>query len=244
MGEALRLFYERKYTAGAELPRSSKRYTIDCVPHGGSLDVLDVGCGVGLNSEAIRLKGHRVCGVDISRQAIEKYCARGFAGQVMDIEEGLGFPSDSFDLIFCSEVIEHTVAPESLAREMLRVLRPGGRLVLSTPNSAFWPYRVLGLAGFTVGELQHPKHFQFFSRRSLRRLLRGAGFREVEALGRNMYLIVPAMPRPLRPLLTALGVEEEIRFRTGKPFWHLSTRSTLWNSLLADTLIFVLEKPA
>jgi 2-polyprenyl-3-methyl-5-hydroxy-6-metoxy-1,4-benzoquinol methylase len=80
------------------------------------------------------------------------------------------------DVVLCSEVIEHMTSPEILAGEMARVLKPGGLLVLSTPNSAFWLYRVLGLLCYTVSELQHPKHFQFFLRRSLLTILRYVGF--------------------------------------------------------------------
>jgi len=162
----------------------------------------------------------------------------------MDIENGLDFPDGTFDLVFCSEVIEHLTAPEVLARESLRVLKPGGHLVLSTPNSAFWVYRGLGLLGFTVAELQHPKHLQFFSRRSLQRLLLEAGFSPVEELGRNMYLLLPPVPRPLSALLSRIGFHREERFRTKSHFWHLSARSRVWNSALADTLICVMRKPA
>ena len=147
---ALREFYEAHYEQATELPRTSKVYTLACIPQGGPLAILDVGCGTGENSEAIAAKGHAVCGVDISAQAIAKYRQRGFDGRVMDIENGLDFPDGTFDLVFCSEVIEHLTAPEVLARESLRVLKPGGHLVLSTPNSAFWVYRGLGLLGFTV----------------------------------------------------------------------------------------------
>jgi 2-polyprenyl-3-methyl-5-hydroxy-6-metoxy-1,4-benzoquinol methylase len=243
MHEALRSFYETKYSRGEELSRSSKRYTLDCVADGGGLHALDVGCGTGLNSQAIRSKGHNVLGIDIAERAIEAYRARGLEGRVMDIEKPLLFPDESFDLVFCSEVIEHLGSPEILIREARRVLKPGGRLIVSTPNSAFWLYRVLGLLGYTVGELQHPKHFQFFSLRSLRRLLREAGLREIDALGRNMYLILPDVPRPLRAVLEALGFQREPRFRTGTSFWHLSHKSRFWNRLLADTLILVSERP-
>ena len=171
MHQSIQAFYDRKYTQGSEIPRTSKIYTIDCVPDDTPLDILDVGCGSGSNSLALAAKGHKVRGVDISEEGIARYRSHGFDGHVVDLESGIDYPDGTFDLAFCSEVIEHMTSPEILAGEMFRVLKPGGRLVLSTPNSAFWLYRALGMIGFTVSELQHPKHFQFFSRRSLLKLL-------------------------------------------------------------------------
>lgn len=237
----IQAFYERKYTEGSELPRTSKQYTIDCVP-AGSLSILDVGCGSGMNSKALAAKGHRVCGVDLSEAAIEQYRSYGFEGRAEDIEAGLDYPDSSFDVVFCSEVIEHMTSPEILVSEMKRVLKPRGRLVLSTPNSAFWLYRMLGVFGYTVGELQHPKHFQFFSRRSLLKLLEGAGLRPQELAGRNMYVILPSLG-PFEGILPSLGFKREPRFRTGGYFWHLSNKSTTLNGIFADTLIFVMTRP-
>lgn len=236
-------FYEQKYRDGEEIRRTSKRYALECVPT-GAFETLDVGCGTGSNSRELAARGHRVTGVDISERAIERYRAEGFEGRAMDIESGLAFADESFDLAFCSEVIEHVVRPDRLAGELYRVLRPGGRLVLSTPNSAFWLYRLAGVLGIVVSELQHPMHLRFFSRRSLKRLLEGAGFRTDSALGRNMYAILPD-PRleSLRFLYRALGLTQETRFGTGRSFWHLSHRSRRGNSVFADTLILVMHKP-
>ena len=133
------------------IPRSSKQYTIECIPANGCLRILDVGCGSGLNSKVLAAMGHRVCGVDLSEAAIEQYRRCGFEGQAGNIEAGLNYPDDRFDVVFCSEVIEHMTSPAELVGEMKRVLKPGGQLVLSTPNSAFWLYRALGVLGYTVG---------------------------------------------------------------------------------------------
>jgi SAM-dependent methyltransferase len=243
MSEILRSFYDRKYTEGAEIHRTSKQYAISCVPSGKVLDILDVGCGSGENSLALAAKGHRLHGIDISPAAIERYRHHGFDGRAENLETGIDFPDAHFDLVFCSEVIEHMTSPERLAAEMCRVLKPAGLLVLSTPNSAFWLYRLFGLFGYTVSELQHPKHFQFFSRRSLILLLKSAGFVPLRAFGRNIYVLLPDVPRPLRPLLRILGFKREERFRTRSHFWHLSSQSSRGNRLFADTIIVMMTKP-
>jgi 2-polyprenyl-3-methyl-5-hydroxy-6-metoxy-1,4-benzoquinol methylase len=243
MRESIRAFYNHKYTTGRELPRSSKQFAVGCVPEDRILDILDVGCGSGINSLLLAQKGHRMHGVDISDAAITEYCRHGFEGRVADIEIGLGYGDASFDCVFCSEVIEHMTSPEVLTGEMSRVLKPGGLLVLSTPNSAFWLYRLLGLLGYTVSELQHPKHFQFFSKRSLLKVLLAAGLMQKAIFGRNMYLIIPDLPESLAQAATLLGFQRETRFRTGKAFWHLSNRSQILTGFFADTLIIMMEKP-
>ena len=62
MSEAIKAFYERKYTQGAEIARTSKEYTLDCVPDGQGLGILDVGCGSGANSVILADKGYKVYG--------------------------------------------------------------------------------------------------------------------------------------------------------------------------------------
>ena len=239
----LKDFYEQKYVAGEEIVRTSKVYTLAEFNGDQALKILDVGCGTGLNSEALRAMGHMVQGVDISQAAIEQYEAKGFTGKAGNLEAGLDFPDAAFDAVLFSEVVEHLTMPERVLDEINRVLKPGGKLVLSTPNSAFWVYRVGAVFGYTLSELQHPKHFQFFSIRSLRKALTAAHFRIGKVTGRNMYMIVSGAGDGLpAAVLSALGFTKEIRFRTKKPFWHLSHKSSFFNSLFADTLIVVARK--
>ena len=92
MHQSIQAFYDRKYTQGSEIPRTSKIYTIDCVPDDTPLDILDVGCGSGSNSLALAAKGHKVRGVDISEEGIARYRTHGFDGHVVDLESGILTP--------------------------------------------------------------------------------------------------------------------------------------------------------
>src|ERR1700732_1913772 len=103
MSEAIKQFYERKYTQGAELARTSKEYLLDCVPDGHGKEMRDGGCGSGANSQVLAEKGYKVHGTDVSEAAIDQYRACGFDGKVADIEGGLDYREARFDVVFFSE---------------------------------------------------------------------------------------------------------------------------------------------
>ncbi len=236
---------DAKYVDGAECERTSKIFALHAVPSAPpSLVILDVGCGTGLNAATIRDKGHQVRGVDVSAVAIEKFQQKGFEGKQCDIVEEIPYPDGAFDLVFASEVIEHVVDTERFLSELHRVLRPGGKLILSTPNSAFWVYRVYGLMGKTLTEVQHPGHVRFFSKPGLIGLLRDAGFTSVRVAARHMYL---AMPDPLgqflAPLFEPFGLRREYRFKTGIYVWHFSRFAQQASGFWADTFVATAERP-
>lgn len=228
---------EAYYGEAREVERSSKIFMRSFIPEGKGR-VLDIGCGTGVNAEAIAAKGHSVSGIDISETAVARFRACGFSGTVGDIIHGLPYEDGQFDIAFASEVIEHVSDTAKFLSEARRVLRPGGTLLLSTPNSASWIMRVYALLGRTLSEVQHPGHVRFFSKQSLESAVEASGFNVVRVASRNMYLAVPFD----FPWLAVLGFAREFRFKTGKYFWHISRPAQRASRFWAETLIVEARK--
>jgi len=233
------------YASNSEFERTSKIFTRRLVPESAPLRILDVGCGTGLNAQHLTAKGHTVVGIDVSTVAIEKFRQRGFEGIVCDLERDRAAPfsSGSFDLAFASEVIEHIADTGTFLAEINRLLRPQGILLLSTPNSAFWPYRILAVLGRTPSEYQHPGHVRFFSKRHLAGAVESAGFVVERISARHIYCICGAgMGDALAPALKLVGFRIEPRFATGGHFWQLGGFARRASPIWADTLIVLARK--
>ncbi len=103
--------------------------------------ILDYGCGEGRYFEVLRrfFPGARIAGCDISEAGVR--LARShypFAECRVMPDETTDFPAASFDLVISVEVLEHVNDAQRAAREIGRLLRPGGRLVLTTPCANRW----------------------------------------------------------------------------------------------------------
>jgi len=111
--------------------------------------LLDVGCSEGRNLRVFqrKLPNARLCGTDIGESMGPALRAEGFDFVAADANESLPFEDASFDVIVCGEVIEHIVDPDSMLKDFYRILKPQGLLVITTPNLAYLPNRLLLLAG-------------------------------------------------------------------------------------------------
>ncbi|MDD5528808.1 MAG: methyltransferase domain-containing protein [bacterium] len=103
--------------------------------------ILDLGCGAGLTSVSLLLKGFDVCGIDISEKMLglaEKNCIKAGLkcknvfrqGSV----EGLDFEDNTFDVVVAMGLIEYLKWDRWALQEMYRILKPGGHLIVTVPN--------------------------------------------------------------------------------------------------------------
>ena len=141
---------EQQYAAPGPLPdpRLDRKFARICELVRGRLPCeafLDAGCGDGRYLAALEAElPERIAGVDISERILETARARVPRAELRQANlESLPFADGEFDLVLSSQVIEHVVDAEAALRELARVLRSGGTLVLSTDNDRNIVTRVL-----------------------------------------------------------------------------------------------------
>lgn len=179
--------------------------------------VADIGCGDGatlcqihenLIVQGVLRPDKKVVwkGYDLSPEGIRIARQRGVEAEILNIENPLSsdFPEEKFDLILFSEVLEHLVDTDTAIRNLHRLLKPSGLLILSTPNLAAWYNRIFLLFGFQphctelsyepyrfgnrpcewlLGKTEVAGHLRLFSYRALRQFVKYHGFEIKQVLG-------------------------------------------------------------
>ena len=154
------------------------------IPLQAGMRVLDAGCGSGRHlCESFRTPGVDVSGVDLNRDDLGK--AKGFLSLMAREQKGrwlvaqadvtkLPFADGSFDVVICSEVLEHIEDNQNAVAELVRVLKPGGDLVVTVPR--FLPERVC----WAISRAYHREpggHIRIYKKGELMSLLEAAGAR-------------------------------------------------------------------
>ena len=171
--------------------------------------VLEVGCGAGNVLEQV--KGDALFGVDLSRFILKKAKERlkNRAHLLCACAEHLPYADATFDCVFCTEVIEHTIDPYVVVAEILRVLLPGGVLIVSVPNEKIidglkrWIarlglYRLFFSSGDFASPMTNEWHLHDFDRKLLVDVMG-------ETLNSGDIVSVPLAVLPLR--YVAVGVK-------------------------------------
>jgi 2-polyprenyl-3-methyl-5-hydroxy-6-metoxy-1,4-benzoquinol methylase len=144
--------------------------------------LLEVGCACGFLLVAARERGFHVQGVELSAWASD-YARTTFG---LDVKTGtlenLALPAESYDAVVMADVIEHLTDPRRTVRQIHRLLRPGGRLLLLTPDVSSLMARVFGPRWWGLLD----DHYFYFSRATLGSLLESEGYaiERITALGR------------------------------------------------------------
>lgn len=177
--------------------------------------ILDVGAGTGATSLALRRFG-TVLGIDMSPEAMQIARDRGLAVSRMDAT-ALALPDASFDVVVALDVLEHLEDDSACVRELVRVLRPGGVLLVTVPAYK-WLWSSHDVANH---------HWRRYRRHSLRRILEVGGL-DIEVCSYVMLsMLIPAAAYRLLERLPGRrkpDAEAEVRFTPVPP---------LINSMLA-----------
>ncbi len=147
----------------------------------GAGRLLEVGAGCGGFVHAALRRGWDVAATEVSLSGLDELRrtqAAVFAGDLTEAD----YPRGSFDLVVSLEVLEHLPDPMSHLREYLRVTRPGGLLLLTTPNFRGFSARCLGLRWRVVT----PEHLCYFSPQTLIAGLRKAGYQQIRVRSRSL----------------------------------------------------------
>jgi SAM-dependent methyltransferase len=162
----------------------------ELAPSERALDILDVGCAQATLALQLAEIGHRVMAIDLRQQFLDYAASRYEHGEI-DFVQGnvLELQLDrQFDLIFANQIVEHLVYPVKMVEGLRRFLKPGGRLVVTTPN---WHYVMNSLPSFTtLGEPEQWEdrqftadgdgHFFAYKSTELRRIFVQVGMVQVE----------------------------------------------------------------
>jgi SAM-dependent methyltransferase len=165
-------FRGRRRIIRAELDRLTLR---------AGTEILDAGCGSGRNMQELVDYG-RVSGIELSEQAAAVARTRNIGEVKVGQVEHLPWPSKSFDLVICLDVVEHTPDDRVTFAELFRVCRPGGHLLVTVPAyEALWSRH---------DELS--RHYRRYSRRTLARAATSAGWELERMTPFNSLLLGPA----------------------------------------------------
>ena len=143
---------------------------------GEPADALDLGCGDGrLTAE---LRAGNLVAADVSGVALGRARKKVPGASTVHLEPDESLPLDdgAFDLVLCAETVEHVRDVQLMLSEVRRVLRPGGRLAVTTPAHGRLTGIDIAVRGFERSFDPLSPHLRFFTARSLAGLLNALGF--------------------------------------------------------------------
>ncbi len=171
---------------------------IDLAPN---TPILEVGCGDGSFTKELVKYSPDVTAIDISESQIEnnRRLFGGITFRQHDVAEPLPFADNSFGVIWCSEVLEHLFEPGYAVREMYRVLRPGGKLLITVPYHGRFKNVLIALFKWDEHFVPTNPHIRFYTKKTLGNMVEKAGFSDVRCETCGMGI-------PMRDLFVATNI--------------------------------------
>jgi methionine biosynthesis protein MetW len=190
-----RRFYEQdaerraRWDGTDPIIQSRNRVVMELVPNGARC--LDVGCGAGGLAPLLGRKARFIAGIDLSLSLAAAAAGRGMKTICADFDEGeLPLADSAFDSVVCCDVLEHVFDPVAFVRRIVRVLRPGGVLVVSVPNIRYWPRVRSLIRGYFPRTTGDPNgydggHLHYFASRNVAEVFGLAGLELLHVTGFN-----------------------------------------------------------
>lgn len=163
--------------------------------------ILDYGCGIGRYVKKIQKFNNtfKIIGMDVSNQIL-KIANKRFSKQTfipIEPDQKLAIKSNTIDVVFAGDVIEHIFATDLFVKELYRILKKPGIVMISTPYHGVIKNLALALWGFNIVFHVTGQHIRFFTKKSLTSLLESHGFKILKVgtygrfypLSRGMYCI-------------------------------------------------------
>jgi len=142
--------------------------------------ILDIGCGVGTLSLYCASKGLKVTGLDISKTAIskalktaEKFGLNNLTKFIVKDVESLNFRRNKYDLIICSEIIEHLEEDSKLIKRIFGMLKNNGKIIITVPSINAPLHKI----GYTAKFDRKVGHLRRYSESNLGLLVKSSGFK-------------------------------------------------------------------
>ena len=142
--------------------------------------VLDVGAGEGALGVELKGRGCKVVCLEVDEARAGKAREKGLEVVLRNIESAGLEDLGRFEVVVCADVLEHLLDPAAALLRVKAALAPGGKVLASIPNVAFYGVRLRLLSGrfdYTDTGILDRTHLRFFTRRTARELLEGAGLK-------------------------------------------------------------------